>query len=106
MKSSTRREVAPDPRIAIVAQRYELTGQACALRREILSLQSRCGSCNLWMTQLCPRERNSQSSEGPLHDTPKCNKFVADRESLDLIKQHQLELDRIVIEIATLFGQC
>ena len=56
-----------------------LQHRARELSQAIRSAETTCGSCDLWMTPSCPRERHSNQTgrwTGPSMGTIKCDKFV------------------------------
>lgn len=47
------------------------------LEREVRELRGQCGSCQSWMTRVCPKERNINGyNRGPSMNAPKCGKFT------------------------------
>ncbi len=65
---------------------------------EILKLQTRCGSCNLWMTSRCPQETllPSGRKSGPSSDDRKCPKFemkIWVAGSIERLKAEKAELE-------------
>lgn len=71
-----------------------LEHEARTLKQQIADVQRKCGSCTMWMTRNCPKEKPNMTgySSGPHMNYPACNIFVMEKATLDLINDWQKKL--------------
>lgn len=64
------------------------------LRREIVQIGLRCGSCSKWMkSRQCPREHNVNGHQrGPSMLDTKCSEFIMSASSQQLLDERTAEL--------------
>lgn len=96
------REISPDGReIWDWAARFsEATHRAARiseLTTDIVNIAGRCGSCRMWMTRQCPKERNvSGRNHGPSMNAPKCPRFEMKASSEELRRQWIAEREALL----------
>lgn len=59
---------------------------------EISNSKNTCGSCNLWMTQQCDREKNHKVNCGE----QKCSQFIIKHWSVEFIAKKEKELEELI----------
>ena len=62
-----------------------------SIQRDIQELRSTCGSCKLWMTRGCPREKNTKVTGG----MRACDLFKIDSLSKKVIENLELEIQKL-----------
>ena len=92
------REVSPDGReiwdwAAKLSDAVHRADRARNLRADIAGIQRKCGSCTMWMTRTCPKERNVNGrSQGPSMNAPICGRFTMKASSAELLEKWRTEL--------------
>lgn len=62
------------------------------INEEIFNSKNSCGSCKLWMTQQCEREKHHKVSCGE----NKCDQFEIKDSSVDFINKKEKELKELI----------
>lgn len=99
-------EISPDGRevwdwAARLSHRSDQVHRLKELRAAIQEQENTCGSCNLWMTDSCPRERQDNRKGhkvGPSCKSPKCDKHSMN--SWDAKRVEGMKAEVIEIETA------